>query len=109
MNKITITDTAKFEEVINNIEAILPSIQNTFQSQRRNSEGMAGGSTWKGQSQEKLYEKYKTLETNFAPIEETIGIYIRFLRKTLEDYKALEESLNAKVDEYSGNQMDVNS
>lgn len=109
MNKIVITDTAKFEDVINNIEAILPSIQNTFQSQRRNSEGMSGGTTWKGQSQEKLYEKYQTLEQNFAPIEETIGIYIRFLRKTLEDYIALENSLNAKVDEYSGNQMDVNS
>ena len=110
MNRIVITDTEKFEEVINNIENILPSIKNTFQSERRNSVGLDGtGTTWKGQSQEKIYEKYKVLESNFAPIEETMEIYIRFLRKTLEDYKALENSLNAKVDEYSGNQMDVNS
>ena len=110
MNKIYISDTAKFEEVINNIEAILPSISNTFQSEKRNSEGMNGeGNTWKGQSQEKLYEKYKILESNFGPIEEALHIYVKFLRKTLEDYKALENSLNAKIDEYASNQMDVNS
>ena len=95
MNKIVITDTAKFEEVITNIENILPQIKDSFQSTRRNSEGMSGVDTWKGQSQETLYEKYQTLEQNFAPIEETIEMYIRFLKKTLEYYKALEDSMNA--------------
>ncbi len=109
MNQIVIKDSAKFEEVINNIEKELPSIQNTFQSQRRNSEDMSGTDVWKGQAQEKLYEKYKQLEQNFTPIEKTISIYVRFLRKTLEDYKMLEQNLNARIDEYSGNQLDVNS
>jgi phosphoglycerate-specific signal transduction histidine kinase len=109
MNQIVIKDTEKFEEVIDNIEKELPSIKNTFQSEARNSVDMSGTDVWKGQAQEKLYEKYKQLEQNFTPIEETIALYVRFLRKTLEDYIALENSLNAKIDEYSGNQLDVNS
>ena len=108
MNKLEITDTAKFEEKINNIEAALPTIQNAFASQRRNSEGIKGTDTWQGLSQEALYEKYKILEQNFSPIEESIMVYIRFLRKTLEDYKALEASFDAKAEE-SSNQLDVNS
>ena len=109
MNQIVIKDTEKFEEVIDNIEKELPAIQNTFQSQKRNSVDMSGNDVWKGRAQEKLYDKYKQLEQNFTPIEETIALYVRFLRKTLEDYKALETSLNAKIDDYSTNQLDVNS
>ena len=109
MNRIVITDTAKFEEVITNIENILPSIKDSFESTRKNAQGMSGTNTWKGQSQETLYGKYQQLETNFAPVEETIEMYIRFLKKTLEDYKALENQLDAKVNEYASNQLDVNS
>jgi len=108
MNKVIIKDSAKFEEIINNIEAALPTIQNAFQSQRNNSEGIKGSDTWKGESQEALYEKYNLLEQNFTPIEESIALYIKFLRKTLEDYEALESSLNAKAEENS-DQLNVNS
>ena len=80
MNRIVITDTAKFEEVITNIENILPSIKDSFESTRKNAQGMSGTNTWKGQSQETLYGKYQQLETNFAPVEETIEMYIRFLK-----------------------------
>ena len=108
MNKVVIKDVEKFEEVIENIEKELPSIQNVFQGQVKISEEMSGVDTWKGQAQEKLYEKHKQLEQNFSPIEETIALYVRFLRKTLEDYKALDKSLELKMDEYS-TQMNVNS
>lgn len=108
MNRIEISDPEKFEEIINRLEALVPSFQNTFQSQRRNSIEMSGGETWKGKSQEALYGKYQLLEKNFAPIEEGYGIYIRFLRKTLEDYKALDKQLEAKAEE-SSNQLNVNS
>jgi uncharacterized protein YukE len=109
MNKILITDTVKFEEVIDNIENTLPKVKDAFQSERTNSVEMSGTDTWKGQSQEKIYEKYQQLEQNFTPIEETIALYVRFLRKTLEDYVALDNDLKNKIDEYAGNQMDVNS
>ena len=108
MNKIVIKDSARFEELINVIEAQLPNIKNTFQNERRNSQGMSGSETWKGLSQEALYGKYKLLEQNFEPVEESIAIYIKFLKKTLEDYKALEASIDAKAEEYS-NQLNVNS
>ena len=110
MNKVVIKDSAKFREVIENIEAVFPRIQDAFQSENRNSESMNGeGETWKGQSQEKLYEKYQELAKNFTPIEETIALYIRFLKKTLEDYEALEQQTNNMIEEYANNQMDVNS
>ena len=108
MNKIVITDSARFEELINKIEAQLPVIKDAFQSEKNNSTGMSGSETWKGQSQEALYGKYKQLEQNFTPIEESIEIYIKFLKKTLEDYKELESSIDAKAEEYS-DQLNVNS
>lgn len=108
MNKIIIRDSAKFEELINKIEAQLPVIQDAFRNEKNNSRGIAGSTTWKGMSQEALYGKYKQLEQNFTPVEESISIYIKFLKKTLEDYKALESSFDAKAEEFS-NQLNVNS
>ena len=108
MNKITITDSSKFEEVIQVFEQVLPNIKNHFESERRNAREINATATWTGKSQEALYGKYKMLEENFDPIVETIEIYIRFLKKTLEDYKLLEQQLNAKEQEFS-EQLNVNS
>jgi hypothetical protein len=48
------------------------------------------------------------LEANFNPIVETLELYTRFLKKTLEDYKMLEQQINAKAEDFS-DQLDVNS
>ena len=108
MNKIVITDTNKFEEVIQVFEQTLPRIKDHFASERRISNEYNATNTWTGKSQEALYNKYKMLEKNFDPIVEGIEIYIRFLKKTLEDYKLLEQQLNQKAEEFS-EQLNVNS
>ena len=108
MNKITITDSDKFQEVIQTFRETLPSIKNCFESERRNSIDIGGTDVWKGKAQEKLNEKYKMLEQNFDPIVETMEIYIRFLQKTLDDYKELEAQISAKADAFS-EQLNVNS
>ncbi len=108
MNKITITDSEKFQEVIQVFRDTLPNMKNCFESERRNSIDIGGTDVWKGKAQEKLNEKYKMLEQNFDPIVETMDIYIRFLQKTLDDYKELEAQLNNKAEEFS-EQLNVNS
>ncbi len=108
MNKIVITDSNKFEEVIQVFETTLPNIKNYFESEKRNSNEINGTPTWTGASQQALYGKYKELEKNFDPIVESMEVYIRFLKKTLEDYKLLEQQLNNKAEEFSS-QLNVNS
>ncbi len=108
MNRIVITDTNKFEEVIQVFEQTLPNIKNHFESERRISNEYNATKTWTGKSQEALYKKYTELERNFNPIVESIEIYIRFLKKTLEDYKKLEQQLNQKAEDFS-EQLNVNS
>ena len=55
-----------------------------------------------------FFSKYKALEANFNPIVESMEIYIRFLKKTIEDYKALDKELMQKAEEYN-EQLKVNS
>lgn len=108
MNRIEISDPVKFEEIINRLEAAVPSMRNTFQSQMKTQVDMSGNAVWKGKAQEALHEKHEMLSKNFEPAVEGVEIYIRFLRKTLEDYKALDKQLEAKAEE-SSNQLNVNS
>jgi hypothetical protein len=108
MNKVIITDSQKFEEIIQLFEHTLPKFKQHFESERRNAREINRTDTWTGASQEALYKKFEMLEKNFNPIVETMEIYTRFLRKTLDDYMALERQLNTKAEEFS-DQLNVNS
>lgn len=108
MNKIVITDSAQFEEVIQNFEKSLTRIKDIFANENKNIEEINATSTWTSKTQEVIYNKHKMLGKNFAPIEESIQLYINFMRKTLDDYKNFEEQINKNA-EASSDQLSVNS
>lgn len=108
MNKIVITNSTQFEEVINTFEQVLTRVKDIFENEKKNAEEINGTSTWTCMTQEVIYSKYKLLSNNFAPIEESLQLYINFMKKTLEDYKAIEAHIE-KSAEASSVQLNVNS
>ena len=107
-NKVVITDSNQFENVISVFESTLPEFKKIFENERTITKEIDNTPTWTGEAQRALYGKYKALEANFNPIVESMEIYIRFLKKTIEDYKALDKELMQKAEEYN-EQLKVNS
>ena len=108
MNQITITNSEQFEEVIQTFESTLPKIHDIFANESRNIEEINGTSTWSGETQKVIYGKFKMLEKNFVPIEDSLNIYLKFLKKTLQDYKNIEAHIE-QVAQDSDVQLNVNS
>ena len=108
MSKVVITDSNQFQSVIISLENSYRKIQDIFANQKKNVEEINATDTWTGNSQKVLYEKYKLLNTNYEPIDYSIDLYIKFLKKTLEDYTLMENEINRNIDEMASN-MDVNS
>lgn len=108
MNKIVITNSMQFEEVINTFEQVLTRVKDIFENEKKNAEEISGTSTWTCMTQEVIYSKYKLLSNNFDPIEESLQLYINFMKKTLEDYKAIEAHIEKNA-EVSNVQLSVNS
>lgn len=95
---LQITNDAEFEQVINSLEQSYNKIKDIFQNQKRNAEEINGTDTWTGATAEVMYNKYKQLSDNFSPIEYSLELYIKFLRKTLEDYRRLIQEIDKNVD-----------
>jgi len=108
MNRIVITDSTQFEEVINTFEQVLPRIKDIFANEVRNAEEINETSTWSGDTQKVIYSKFKMLSNNFNPIEESLQLYINFMKKTLSDYKSIEAHIDKSAIENSI-ELDVNS
>jgi len=108
MNRIVITDSAQFEEVIRTFEQVLQRIKDIFENERRNAEEINATSTWTGETQKVIYGKYKSLENNYVPIEESLQLYIDFMKKALQDYRNIEEHIEKSAMENEV-QLDVNS
>ncbi len=104
---IEITDYGKFEEVINKMQSSLDNLHDLFANERKNDSTLSDGSTWVGKAAEHMYSKAIELEENYEPIEYSLNLYIAFLRKTLEDYKLIDEAINKNAEEYSY-ELDVN-
>ena len=108
MNNITITDSAQFEEVINSLEISYNVIKEILKKEIDNKERINKTDAWSGPAQEAMYDKYVKLSNNFEPIDYSLKLYIVFLKKTLEDYKRIEEEINKNIDILQDN-LDVNS
>ena len=108
MSMITITNSQEFESIINKIEKSSLRIESLFNEEGKTFENINETDIWTGKAQGIIYNKYKDLEKNFAPIEETLQIYVAFLRNTLDSYKQLEENI-MKNTETNENNLDVNS
>ena len=74
----------------------------------KNAKEINGTDTWNGNGQVALYNKYVELIKNFSPIEYSLDLYIKFLRKTLEDYRRLEEELENNMQDFAS-ELNVNS
>ena len=107
-NNISITDSKQFEEVIISLEDSYKKIQSIFSNERKNKEEINCTDTWTGNAQEAMYDKYSKLTANFAPIEYSLDIYIKFLKKTLDDYKKADMEISNNIEQISGG-LDVNS
>ena len=107
-NQILITNSQQFQEVIDSLEQSYNKLKDLFANQKRNAEEINGTETWTGATAEVMYEKYKKLSENFSPIEYSLEIYIKFLKKTLEDYTLMDKEINKNIDDIA-QALDVES
>lgn len=108
MKKITITNSNEFEKIIEKIETSRRNISDIFAEESNNIEYINETDIWTGKAQNVLYRKHKELEKNFSPIDETLQIYVAFLRNTLESYKNLETKIVKDIEINSDN-LNINS
>lgn len=107
-NNIAINDFDKFSEIITSLEASYNNLKEITIKEKENKEKINSTEIWTGYSQKAMYDKYNILTNDFDQIEYSLDIYIKFLRKTLEDYRLIDEEINKNALEAS-NELDVNS
>ena len=100
-NLVEITDTNQFEEIINSFESSYNKIKDLFANQKQNAEKINATDVWTGATAEVMYNKYKLLSDNFGPIEFSLEVYIKFLKKTLEDYKRITQEIDRNINDIS--------
>ena len=107
-NCITIKDSNKFQEIINLLENALKRVQNVIDSENKNVELINETDVWSGPSARSMYRKYRELNSNYVLIDYSLDLYVRFLKKTLEDYRRIEAEISKNTDEMASN-LDVNA
>ncbi len=105
---IRINDSDKFESIVSNIENSKKEIERIFKETTNNIERTNNPEIWSGIAQEEFSNKYKLLSSNYEPINNSLDIYIRFMKQTIEDYKEFEEKTKSNI-EKNNIELDVNS
>lgn len=105
---ITITDLGEFQEVIDELKASLNNLTDIFNRQTSNITKIDQTETWSGDAAKALHDKYEQLNNNYPQISYSLDLYIKFLEKTLEDYKLLIQEQGKNLDSMATN-LDVNS
>ncbi len=108
MNHIVIEDSNEFENIIKKFEISYKKIKETFAKEKGNIESINSTDVWSGETQKVIYNKHHELQKNFEPIEEALNLYIEFMKKTLDDYKAFETKTNENILQ-NEQELDVNS
>ena len=108
MNQVVITSYTEFQDVINSLENSKNNLSDLFDRERENVEKINETDTWSGSSATSFYNKYVALNNNYDNICNSLDIYIRFLKKTLNDYMKMEAAINNNI-EAVANSLDVNS
>ena len=94
--------------VILELENILKRIKDVVDVQDKNLLDVGETPTWTGMSASALREKYEQLSKNFPMIVYSLELYIRFLKKTVQDYELIDKAQTENMEEMK-DQMDVNS
>ena len=108
MSRIIITDSTEFENIINTLELSSNRIKDVFARENKNMSNIDNTDVWRGKTQEKIYEKYKGLSENYEGISDSLDIFIKFLKTTLQNYTNLETKIQSNQVNNSS-QLDVNS
>ena len=98
---LKINNFAEFEETISELTESYKKMQDVFANQKKNAEKVNETDTWTGKAQRSMFEKYKALNGNYDPIEYSLDLYIKFLNKTKEDYRLVNEEIAKNVDEFA--------
>ena len=104
---VEITSYEEFEDVIKSLQDVTNNIHDIFEHRRTCDEHLIDGSTMQGKTAERTYARCKELEENYGPIEYSLNLYINFLKKTLEDYKLLDQAIDKNAEEFA-QALDVN-
>ena len=107
-SKIVITDSSQFEGIINSLESSYNKVKEIINKENKNAEKINDTETWTGACARSMYSKYKELNSNYNLIDYSLDIYIKFLKKTLEDYRRIEEEISGNIDNLA-NELDVHS
>lgn len=107
MSKIVITDSNEFEMVIKGLEESLVRLHDVFVHEDQNMHTIDDTDVWSGKTQQVVTTKYNELRENFVPIEQSLNIYINFLKNALADYKKIESSFSSTINVNDSN-LDVN-
>ena len=104
---IVISDTAEFQRLIDVLNSSLNRINNCFETEKKEMENYNNPNIWAGFVQKKTYEKYQSLNKCNEAVSESMGIYVKFLHNTLDQYVKLGTSLDNSIDVNDVN-LDVN-
>ena len=108
MNNITITDSDKFSEVIASLEKSYNKLKEIKENEKINQELINETDVWTSNAQKSMYNKFGELINSYEQIDFSLDVYIKFLKKTLEDYKLLNEEISKNVDMVE-NELNINS
>lgn len=97
-DKLVITDSNRFEEVINSLEVSYKKIKDIIQNENKQAELINETEIWSGPCASSMYNKYRELNGNYELIDYSLDIYIRFLKKTLNDYKRIDEEISKNIE-----------
>ena len=106
-SNIVITDSTQFEEIITALESSYNNLVNIFTNEQINIELINETDTWTSEAQKALYGKYTILSDSYENIKYSLEVYIKFLKKTLEDYRLAEEKISENIDKIES-ELDVN-
>ena len=107
MSNIIITDSNKFEKIIEELENTIPAIQNSFLAQDRNFNIINDPNNYKGDCQRVLNEKYTKMRKNYESIQDSLTNYVKFLKIIVNNYREYEKSINEIINDNLDN-LDVN-
>ena len=107
MSKIVITDSKRFEKIINDLENTIPAIENSFATQDRNFAMIDGTDNYRGDCQRVISEKYNEVRKNYESIQDTLKNYVKFLKMTLQNYENYERNIDQSINDNLDN-LNVN-
>lgn len=101
-------DTVKLESIVTKLESNQKLVKEIFDNINKKMELCNGtDEIWKGKTQEKVYESYKSISEKFPEINSELEKYNNFLKATIENYKIEDKSIDNLINTNSDS-LDIN-